>query len=121
MYDAIRPNVLPAPPAPVVLEVEDGDSLAIGGGATVLHVPGHTPGSIALYLAAERILFTGDTIASVETTPILGPFNCDRAAAIRSFRRLAALDVRLACFGHGSPLRGEDVPAMLAAAASTAR
>ena len=46
-------------PADVLLS--DGDTLAVGGEAlTVMSVPGHTPGSIAL--DSGEILFTGDTI-----------------------------------------------------------
>lgn len=33
-----------------------------------------------------------------------GVFNLDRAAAAASFRRLVALDVDVACFGHGEPV-----------------
>jgi hypothetical protein len=31
-------------------------------------------------------------------------FTCDRAEARRSIRKLAALEPRVACFGHGRPL-----------------
>ena len=30
----------------------------------LLHTPGHTPGQIAVYVAEERVVFTGDTIFS---------------------------------------------------------
>ena len=47
-------------PAPAVL-LEDKEILRIGATAlTVMHTPGHTPGSICLY--AENHLFTGDTL-----------------------------------------------------------
>jgi len=68
-------------------------------------LPGHTPGSAALYLPGPRILFAGDTIARTPTGEvILGVFNVDRVQAIESFRRQARLDVAIACFGHGDPL-----------------
>jgi glyoxylase-like metal-dependent hydrolase (beta-lactamase superfamily II) len=45
----------------VDLLVEDGHRLPLGPHiATVLHTPGHTPGSICLYFPGE--LFTGDTL-----------------------------------------------------------
>jgi glyoxylase-like metal-dependent hydrolase (beta-lactamase superfamily II) len=48
--DAVR-GLAAVPPARVDRELADGDRLEWGGeGAGVLHVPGHTPGSIALYL-----------------------------------------------------------------------
>jgi glyoxylase-like metal-dependent hydrolase (beta-lactamase superfamily II) len=65
------------------------------------------------------VLFTGDTIAYVDTA-MLGVFNQDRARTVKSFRRLAALDVQTARFGHGDPIisgagaRIRDGPATLA-------
>jgi hydroxyacylglutathione hydrolase len=49
------------PPERVDLLLEDGHRLALGSHlATVLHTPGHTPGSLCLYFPGE--LFTGDTL-----------------------------------------------------------
>jgi hydroxyacylglutathione hydrolase len=49
------------PLARVDLPVEDGYRLPLGRGeATVLHTPGHSPGSICLYFPGQ--LFTGDTL-----------------------------------------------------------
>jgi glyoxylase-like metal-dependent hydrolase (beta-lactamase superfamily II) len=92
-----------APAVPVDRELIDGDVLDFGGGAEVLGIPGHTQGSIAIHLPRHGVLFTGDTIANVGTV-MLGTFNQDRAQAVASFQRLAALDVETACFGHGEPI-----------------
>ena len=92
-----------APPVPVDRELVDGDVLDFGGGAEVLAIPGHTVGSIAIHLPRDGVLFTGDTIANVGIV-MLGTFNQDRAQTVASFRRLAALDVETACFGHGEPI-----------------
>ncbi|MFD9789523.1 MBL fold metallo-hydrolase [Streptomyces sp. NPDC059070] len=91
---------------PVDRELHDGETLD-GWAETVrvLHVPGHTPGGIALHLAASSVLFTGDIVATAEGRAILGPFNVDRDEAVASFRRLAALDVETVCVPHGEPLR----------------
>jgi glyoxylase-like metal-dependent hydrolase (beta-lactamase superfamily II) len=100
-------RVLPAPACRVDREVGDGDALAFGeGGGSVIHVPGHTPGSIAIYLARERLLFCGDAVASIGGRPIVGFFNCDPAGARESFLLLAELDVEDAYFGHGPPVLG---------------
>lgn len=90
------------PPCPVDREVGEGDVLP--GGLHVLHGPGHTEGSIALHLPEPRVLFTGDTVAEHGGVALLGPFNTDRDRAFASFRRLTALDVDLACVGHGDPV-----------------
>jgi glyoxylase-like metal-dependent hydrolase (beta-lactamase superfamily II) len=92
-----------APPVPVDRELVDGDVLDFGGDAEILAIPGHTEGSIAVYLPDHGVVFTGDTIANVGSV-ILGTFNQDRARTVESFRRLAALDVETACFGHGEPI-----------------
>jgi len=43
--------------------VAEGDILQAGGlSFTVLHTPGHTPGSICLYCAEENTLLSGDTL-----------------------------------------------------------
>ncbi|MEU4645557.1 MBL fold metallo-hydrolase [Micromonospora sp. NPDC023814] len=93
------------PPAPVDVELQDGDELDFGDGARVLSVPGHTLGSIAVYLPKHRVLFTGDTVAAGQPGEIiLGVFNLDEGVMLDSFHRLAALDMETACFGHGDPV-----------------
>lgn len=95
----------PTPPCPVDVELHDGDELDFGGGARILAIPGHTPGSLAVYLPAHRVLFTGDTVAATAAGEVvLGVFNQDETRQLESFRRLAALDVETACFGHGEPV-----------------
>ncbi|MPZ80634.1 MAG: MBL fold metallo-hydrolase [Actinophytocola sp.] len=93
------------PPTTVDVLLHEGDELDFGGGARVLSIPGHTPGSVAVYLPEPRVLFTGDTIG---TTPdgvvILGVFNQDEDQQLESFHRMAALDVETACIGHGGPV-----------------
>lgn len=115
LFDAISKNVVPAPPARVDVEVEDGDEVDLMERATVVHVPGHTPGSIAIYLPGQRTLFCGDAIANVNG-PALGFFNVDRAGAIASLRRLSDLEFEIAGFGHGAPLLADGSTALRRAA-----
>ncbi len=50
------------PPKPKIL-LQDGDFINIGDDELkVLHVPGHSPCSIALYSKESNLLFTGDTL-----------------------------------------------------------
>ncbi|WP_329152448.1 MBL fold metallo-hydrolase [Streptomyces anulatus] len=107
-----------APPTRVDREVTGGEVLPFGDGARVVHAPGHTAGSIAIHLPHHGVLFTGDTVASVERV-MLGVFNVDRAEAAATFRRLAALAPRTVCVGHGDPLT-ENAAAEMAAAADAA-
>jgi glyoxylase-like metal-dependent hydrolase (beta-lactamase superfamily II) len=94
----------PAPPCRVDRELEDGDVIGFGGGARVIATPGHTDGSIALYVESSGILFTGDTVAHVNGMVMPGVFNIDRDETFRSFRKLAEIDARIACVGHGEPV-----------------
>lgn len=107
-----------APPTRVDRELTDGEVLPFGGGAVIVHAPGHTPGSIGVHLPSHGVLFTGDCIAGVGQV-MLGVFNVDRAEAIATFGRLAALSPSVACFGHGDPLT-VDTTAVLRAAAEAA-
>jgi glyoxylase-like metal-dependent hydrolase (beta-lactamase superfamily II) len=54
-----------APPARTAIDVAaaEGASLTIGGSAfEILHTPGHTPGSLCLWIPAENKLVAGDTL-----------------------------------------------------------
>jgi len=116
--------VMPAPePAPVDLVVQDGDHLDLGhplGAATVVHVPGHTPGSIALHLPSRRLLICGDTFnhRRGRLGPPPKPFTEDMGQAVASLRLMAGLEFDILCPGHGAPVvgrAGEQVRAMVQA------
>jgi glyoxylase-like metal-dependent hydrolase (beta-lactamase superfamily II) len=66
---AAHPEDAAGLPIPVARPVEQGDTIAVGNARlSVIHLRGHTPGSIALLydgngeLAAEPHLFTGDSL-----------------------------------------------------------
>lgn len=94
-------------PCPVDTELADADTIEFGGGAHVIATPGHTDGSIAVWLATTGVLFTGDTVANGTSGMMLGPFNTDRAQARKSVVRIAQAPARTVCFGHGDPLTDE--------------
>ncbi|MEV8552214.1 MBL fold metallo-hydrolase [Streptomyces glaucescens] len=116
----LPPDDFPRPAR--LTEVSDGDVLGFGGGARVVHAPGHTDGSIALHLPEHGVLFTGDAVAAspVDGSVMMGALNLDRARTLASFRRLAALDTDVACFGHGDPVLGGAGEALRKAAAAYA-
>jgi glyoxylase-like metal-dependent hydrolase (beta-lactamase superfamily II) len=96
------------PEPPEVVPIEDGELLPMLGGLRVVHTPGHTPGSVCLYGARDRVLFVGDTLqrrfGRVSFASSL--YSDDHAAAKRSVKRLAALDVETIVFSHFAPLEG---------------
>lgn len=98
-----------APGAEPTSFVADGDVIDLGDRRfEVLHVPGHTPGSIALWEGVTGLLFSGDT-AYVEAR--LG-FD-DHEAAEASLRRLAALPVRRVHAGHDRSFDGDELRLLL--------
>jgi glyoxylase-like metal-dependent hydrolase (beta-lactamase superfamily II) len=104
LHDDVTPGIPPAPHRPVDREPADGDRLDWGVPVQIVHVPGHTPGSIAVHLPGRRQLFTEDTVASAAGRMMPGVFNVDRARLAESLRNLAALEVTEAFFGHGDPV-----------------
>ncbi|BCK71926.1 MBL fold metallo-hydrolase [Streptomyces libani subsp. rufus] len=119
MADFATAGMPPLRPVEVDVALHDGDTLdGWAEPVRVLHVPGHTPGGIALHLPESRLLFPGDIMGTSPdgTRVVLGPINVAREEAIASFRRLATLDaVDTVCVPHGVPLR-TGTRAILAAA-----
>ncbi|MEU7034570.1 MBL fold metallo-hydrolase [Streptomyces sp. NPDC046237] len=105
-----------APPTRVDHEVEDGEELGFGDGAVAAHIPGHTAGSIAVHLPQHGVLFTGDTVASVQGVTF-GVMHVDRERAMESMRRLAELKPSILCCGHGAPVTTDTARQLAAAAA----
>ncbi len=93
-------------PARVDIQVNDGDELPLAGGIRILHTPGHTPGSVCLFLNRSGTVFTGDLLAQrfgLKWPSI--PFTADVAQLKRSARKLGGYKFESACFGHGSPIK----------------
>jgi glyoxylase-like metal-dependent hydrolase (beta-lactamase superfamily II) len=109
------------PELPAFEPIEDGDVLPALGGLRVIHTPGHTPGSVCLYGARDRILFVGDTLqrrfGRVSFASAL--YSDDHATARRSVKRLAELDVKTLVFSHFAALE-EGATEVLAGLASRA-
>lgn len=104
LHAQVAAGLQPAPPVRVDRPVGGGDVLEFAGGAHVIPTPGHTNGSIALHLPTHGVILTGDIAAEHAGEVMLGVFNLDTTEAAASFRRLADLDVDVACFGHGEPV-----------------
>jgi glyoxylase-like metal-dependent hydrolase (beta-lactamase superfamily II) len=104
---ASRPfnRLLATSPVKVDIEVGDGDELPLAGGISILHTPGHTPGSICVFLKQGAAVFTGDLLAQrfgLKWPSI--PFTADAEQLRHSVGKLAGREFEAACFGHGSPI-----------------
>jgi glyoxylase-like metal-dependent hydrolase (beta-lactamase superfamily II) len=93
------------PSAPATRLVQEGDVIDLGDRVfEVLHLPGHSPGSIGLWEAATRILFSGD---AVYDGPLLDEIpGSDIATYVRTMRRLEALPARIVHAGHDPSFDG---------------
>ncbi len=81
----------------------EGGTVDIGGRAlTVLHTPGHSPGSLTILDAANGLLFCADVVHDGHIWDDIP--GTDRGALLRSHDRLLEVDFALACPGHGAIL-----------------
>ncbi len=84
--------------------LNDGDRI---GGLTVIHVPGHTPGSIALLDEEKRVLLAGDTLR-YDGKKISGApeeLSFDPTMLKESIRKISTFDFDVMLTGHGEPLK----------------
>jgi glyoxylase-like metal-dependent hydrolase (beta-lactamase superfamily II) len=97
------------PAYPVGRVLEDGDEVA---GFRVVHTPGHTPGHVMFFRAADRLCIAGDVLANINFVtrkpglrepPLC--FSVDAGQNRRSIQTLLDLKPSVVCFGHGPPLR----------------
>ncbi len=97
------------PPAAAPTRVlETGDTIDLGDRTfEVMHLPGHTPGSIGLWNEADGVLFSGDAVFAgdplIDTAP-----TSDIPSYVATMERLRELPVRIVHGGHDMSF-GRDV------------
>lgn len=93
-------------PAPLTRTLDEGDVVDLGDRQfRVLHLPGHSPDSIALFDEADGLFFAGDAIYDAMLIDDLPDSN--RPAYRRTMRRLLDLPVRIGHGGHGPSFDGK--------------
>ncbi len=104
LVDAVPPGrtagaAVTVAPAPATRVLDDGDVVDLGDRAfEVLHLPGHSPGSIGLWDADSGVLFSGD---AVYDGPLLDELDgSDPAAYVATMARLRELPVTVVHGGH---------------------
>jgi hydroxyacylglutathione hydrolase len=110
-------SLVKAPMVGVDITLKDGDTV---GDLTVLHMPGHTEGSIMLLDKQKKVLFSGDTLRNDKGKVSIGPehFTWDSAKQKESVKRAADLDFEVLLPGHNAPLVGNAAVAVKACAAN---
>ena len=95
-------------PTPVDVDVllNDGDII---GELTVVATPGHSPGSIALFDAQRRVLFSGDTLRfdGAKVTGAPEQYTWDAEKEKQSIQKISTLDFDIMLPGHGEILKAD--------------
>jgi glyoxylase-like metal-dependent hydrolase (beta-lactamase superfamily II) len=87
-------------PAPIATRLAEGDRIDLGRRSlTVLHLPGHSPGSIGFFDERNGILFSGDALYDGELIDDFPRSDVEHYRA--TMQRLRALPIRVGHGGHG--------------------
>jgi glyoxylase-like metal-dependent hydrolase (beta-lactamase superfamily II) len=100
--------------------LDSGTTLDVPGALRVIHVPGHTPGSVAFHAPGHDALFAGDALSTIGVInerrgPQIVAFGADPDAALASLANLESLEAHWLLPGHGSPWTGGVAAAVAAA------
>jgi glyoxylase-like metal-dependent hydrolase (beta-lactamase superfamily II) len=90
--------------------LEDNDMIDLGKGCElrVVHIPGHSPGSVGFYWEKEGILFSGDALGGLHNETGGLPILSDIPAYKKSLDRVESLSARVLLHSH--PFRGVSLP-----------
>jgi glyoxylase-like metal-dependent hydrolase (beta-lactamase superfamily II) len=98
------------PELPIDRYLADEDRIDLGNAVELrlVHLPGHTPGSVGFYWEKEGIMLAGDCIPGLNNPGGSLPIIHDFVAYERSIEALTAMDLRTLVFCH--PYRGMNLP-----------
>lgn len=103
------PEIVRSTGVQVTRTVEDGEVLDLGRRVEVIHTPGHTAGSISLYIPDAETLATGDAVFSAGQWLLEPPayLTVDPQQAKKSIQKLIGLGRKTEqiIVGHGEDLR----------------
>jgi hydroxyacylglutathione hydrolase len=88
-------------------KLQGGETLDLGGTPwEVIHIPGHSMGSIGLYHRSMKILIPGDVVYADYAIGRFDLFGADGPELRKSFVRLAELEVDILLPGHNQIVKG---------------
>jgi len=110
VYSGLRGG-LRVPPLKEVVTFGDGATLDVPGAPRIVHLPGHTPGSVAIHVPGVDAVFLGDamttrSVLTGEVGPRLAPFTLEKDQALASLAKLGGIDATWALPGHGEVWNG---------------
>lgn len=92
---------------------EDGQELDVPGSPTAVHTPGHTAGHTAFWIPDRHVLFSGDSLITIDPTTwkecdprVVKITDADVEQAKLSAQRLVEFDDVTLLPGHGRPWTG---------------
>ena len=105
-----RPAMSRLKGAPVRVDerLKDGDLIPFATEVRIVHLPGHTPGSVGLHLPQKGIVIVGDALQHKfgwRLSPPAPGVTERSDTAMRSLEKLLSLDFHTICFSHFPPLR----------------
>ena len=94
-----------------VMQANDGETLDLPGAPQIIGLPGHSPGSIAIYVPIADAVFVGDGLTTRHVLtgaagPQPAPFTDEPELAIASLRALLPTGAKWVLPGHGTPWSG---------------
>jgi glyoxylase-like metal-dependent hydrolase (beta-lactamase superfamily II) len=106
-----RRGGLRVPPVTEVMTFTGDDVLDLPGSPVIIHLPGHTPGSVAIHVPALDALFVGDALTTGHVLtgkkgPQPAPFTLEPELALESLSKLEGVQATWLLPGHGAPWRG---------------
>lgn len=107
LYTA-RKGGLRIPPLTSPVTFGDAATLDLPGTPRMVHLPGHTPGSVAVHVPSVDAIFMGDafttrSVLTGDSGPRPAPFTLEPAQALASLSKLDDLQARWVLPGHGEP------------------
>jgi glyoxylase-like metal-dependent hydrolase (beta-lactamase superfamily II) len=106
LWHSARHGGLRIPAVEEIATFGDGDVLDLPGSPRIIHVPGHTPGSVAVHVPVVDALLLGDAMTTRNVLtggegPKPAPFTLDPAQARASLDRIEGVDATWVLPGHG--------------------
>jgi glyoxylase-like metal-dependent hydrolase (beta-lactamase superfamily II) len=94
-----------------VVEVHGGQTLDLPGAPQIIGLPGHSEGSIAVWVPAVDAVFVGDGLTTRDvltgaTGALPAPFTDEPEEAIASLRAIVPTGAKWVLPGHGAPWSG---------------
>lgn len=91
-----------------VVDVRDGETLDLPGSPQIIGLPGHSDGSVAVFVPVADAVFVGDGLTTRHvlngtTGPQPAPFTDKPEQAIASLRNIVATGAKWVLPGHGAP------------------